>query len=48
MAIRNLRYGDDEILSKRAKEIDVIDDKLKVLAQDMPANLCLLLLFFFH
>ena len=35
MAIRNLRYEGDEILSKRAKEIDVIDDKIKQLAQDM-------------
>ena len=35
MAIRNLRYGDDEILRKRAKEIEVIDDKIKTLAEDM-------------
>lgn len=35
MAIRNLRYGDDEILKKRAREIEVIDDKIKQLAQDM-------------
>jgi len=35
MAIRNLRYGDDEILNKRAREIEVIDDKIKELAQDM-------------
>lgn len=35
MAIRNLRYGDDEILRKRAREIEVIDDKIKELAQDM-------------
>lgn len=35
MAIRNLRYEGDEILSKRAKEIDKIDDKIKELAQDM-------------
>lgn len=35
MAIRNLRYGDDEILSKRAREIEVIDEKIKILAQDM-------------
>ena len=26
---------DDEILTKRAREIEVIDDKLKTLAQDM-------------
>ena len=35
MAIRNLRYGDDEILRKRAREIEVIDDKIVELAQDM-------------
>ena len=35
MAIRNLRYEGDEILSKCAKEIDKIDDKIKQLAQDM-------------
>lgn len=35
MAIRNLRYGDDEILSKRAREIEVIDDKIRELAEDM-------------
>ena len=35
MAIRNLRYGDDEILKKHAKEIEVIDDKIKELAIDM-------------
>ena len=35
MAIRNLRYGDDEILSKKAKEIEKIDDKIKILAEDM-------------
>lgn len=35
MAIRNLRYEGDEILSKRAKEIEIIDDKIKELAQDM-------------
>ncbi len=35
MAIRNLRYGDDEILKKRAREIEVIDEKIRELAQDM-------------
>jgi peptide deformylase len=35
VAIRNLRYEGDEILNKRAREIDVIDDKIKELAQDM-------------
>ena len=35
MAIRNLRYEGDEILSKVAREVTVFDDKLKELAQDM-------------
>ena len=35
MAIRNLRYDGDEILSKRSREIEVIDDKIKELARDM-------------
>lgn len=35
MAIRNLRYEGDEILKKRSREIEVIDDKIKELAQDM-------------
>ena len=35
MAIRNLRYENDEILKKRSREIEVIDEKIKELAQDM-------------
>lgn len=35
MAIRNIRYDNDEILRKRSREIDVIDDKIKELAADM-------------
>lgn len=35
MAIRNLRYEGDEILRKRSREIEVIDDKIKQLAVDM-------------
>ena len=35
MAIRNLRYEGDEILRKRSREIEIIDDKIKELAQDM-------------
>ena len=35
MAIRNLRYEGDESLSKRAREIENIDEKIKELAQDM-------------
>lgn len=35
MAIRNLRYEGDEILKKRSREIEVIDNKIKELAKDM-------------
>lgn len=35
MAIRNLRFEDDEILRKRSREIEVIDEKIKELAKDM-------------
>ena len=35
MAIRNLRYDNDEILRKRSREVEVIDDKIKELAFDM-------------
>ncbi len=35
MAIRNLRLDGDEILRKKSKPIDVIDDKIKELANDM-------------
>ena len=35
MAIRNLRYEGDEILRKRAREIEVIDVKIRELAKDM-------------
>ena len=35
MAIRNLRLADDDILRKRSKDIEVIDDKIKELACDM-------------
>ena len=35
MAIRNLRYENDEILNKRSREIETIDEKIKELAQDM-------------
>ena len=35
MAIRNLRYDNDEILRKRSREVEVIDDKIKELALDM-------------
>ena len=35
MAIRNLRLEGDEILKKKSKEIDKIDDKLQILIDDM-------------
>ena len=35
MAIRNLRYDGDEILRKRSREIEKIDEKIIELAQDM-------------
>jgi peptide deformylase len=35
MAIRNLRYGKDEILKKVSRPIEVIDEKIKQLAEDM-------------
>ncbi len=35
MAIRNLRYDKDEILKKRSREIEIIDDRIKELAKDM-------------
>ena len=35
MAIRNLRFENDEILRKRSREIEVIDDRIRQLAEDM-------------
>ena len=35
MAIRNLRYDTDEILRKRSKEVNEIDNKIRELAIDM-------------
>lgn len=35
MAIRQIRYRNDEILTKKAKLIENIDEKIKELAQDM-------------
>lgn len=35
MAIRNLRYDGDEILKKKSREIEIIDDKLQELIDDM-------------
>ena len=35
MAIRNIRTEGDEILRKKSREIEVIDDRIKELAEDM-------------
>lgn len=35
MAIRALRYEGDEILKKKSRPIEVIDDKIRELAEDM-------------
>lgn len=35
MAIRNLRYEGDEILNKKSREIEIIDEKLQTLIDDM-------------
>ena len=35
MAIRNLRYKGDEILKKKSREIETIDEKLQTLIDDM-------------
>lgn len=35
MAIRNLRYEGDEILKKKSREVEIIDDKIQILIDDM-------------
>lgn len=35
MAIRNIREEGDEILRKKAREVEIIDDKIKELVDDM-------------
>lgn len=35
MAIRNLRYQKDEILKKKSREVEQIDDRIKQLLDDM-------------
>lgn len=35
MAIRNLRYEGDDILHKKSREVEVIDDKVQTLIDDM-------------
>ncbi len=35
MALRNLRYEGDEILRKKSREVDVVNDRIKMLMEDM-------------
>ena len=35
MAIRNLRYEGDEILKKKSRDVEVIDEKIQILIDDM-------------
>ncbi len=35
MAIRNIRTEDDEILKKKSKDVEVVDDKIRELIKDM-------------
>lgn len=35
MAIRNLRYEKDEILKKKSREVEIIDEKIQTLIDDM-------------
>ncbi|WP_195984299.1 peptide deformylase [Clostridium sp. D33t1_170424_F3] len=35
MALRNLRYEDDEILRKKSREVPEVDDKIRQLLDDM-------------
>ena len=39
MAIRNIRKEGDEILRKKSKEVDVINEKIRILLQDMADTL---------
>lgn len=39
MALRNIRKGNDEILRKVSKKVDVIDDKIIMLFEDMEETL---------
>jgi peptide deformylase len=35
MALRNLRYEGDEVLRKKSKEVAIVDDKIRMLLDDM-------------
>ena len=35
MAIRNLRFEGDEILRKKSREVEVVDDRVREILDDM-------------
>jgi len=35
MALRNLRYEGDEILRKKSREVPLVDDRIRMLMEDM-------------
>ena len=35
MAIRNIREDGDEILRKKSREVEVVDDKIREILEDM-------------
>lgn len=39
MAIRQIRYGEDEILRKRCKDVKVVDDRIRGMLDDMMETL---------
>lgn len=39
MAIRQMRYRDDEVLRKKSKKVEKFDDRLRVLIEDMKETL---------
>lgn len=39
MAIRNLRFNDDPVLRKRCKEVTNVDDKIRIILEDMMETL---------
>ena len=42
MAIRNLRYEGDDILNKKSREIETIDEKLQTLIDEIAENMTML------
>jgi peptide deformylase len=39
MALRNLRYEGDEILRKKSREVPLVDDRIRMLMDDMVENM---------